>query len=130
MSVGCEVSSRVASHRRVQRQVRAELTFVRPTALRVAISVTMFSMRRDRGVPSCPSGPHQCLLIGSSMEKLAVAGCALVRSVAGSGTAQVSPRPNELSGEERSAGWRLLFDGKTFTGWRGLLKNGSNHSAL
>ena len=28
--------------------------------------------------------------------------------------------PNELTAAERAAGWRLLFDGKTFKGWRGL----------
>ena len=28
--------------------------------------------------------------------------------------------PNSLTAAERSAGWRLLFDGKTFNGWRGL----------
>jgi hypothetical protein len=28
--------------------------------------------------------------------------------------------PNTLTPAERSAGWRLLFDGKTFAGWRGL----------
>jgi len=28
--------------------------------------------------------------------------------------------PNELTAPERAAGWRLLFDGRTFAGWRGL----------
>jgi hypothetical protein len=28
--------------------------------------------------------------------------------------------PNALSSAERAAGWRLLFDGKTLAGWRGL----------
>lgn len=28
---------------------------------------------------------------------------------------------NELTNDERAAGWRLLFDGKTFAGWRGFL---------
>ena len=29
-------------------------------------------------------------------------------------------RPNQLTAQEQSAGWQLLFDGKTFAGWRGL----------
>ncbi len=28
--------------------------------------------------------------------------------------------PNQLTTAERAAGWRLLFDGHSFTGWRGL----------
>ncbi len=28
--------------------------------------------------------------------------------------------PNQLTASERAAGWRLLFDGHSFTGWRGL----------
>src|SRR4051812_17314101 len=30
------------------------------------------------------------------------------------------PGPNGLTVRERSAGWKLLFDGSTFAGWRGL----------
>ncbi len=29
-------------------------------------------------------------------------------------------QPNQLTPAERAAGWRLLFDGRTLTGWRGL----------
>jgi hypothetical protein len=36
---------------------------------------------------------------------------------AGTGSAQ---KPNGLTAAERTAGWRLLFDGRTFAGWRGL----------
>jgi hypothetical protein len=31
--------------------------------------------------------------------------------------------PNTLTAAERSAGWRLLFDGKTTAGWRGFLQD-------
>jgi Domain of Unknown Function (DUF1080) len=31
-----------------------------------------------------------------------------------------APMPNTLTSAERAAGWRLLFDGKSFAGWRGL----------
>lgn len=30
------------------------------------------------------------------------------------------PRPNTLSSAEQRDGWRLLFDGRTLAGWRGL----------
>lgn len=31
-----------------------------------------------------------------------------------------SSKPNELTATELNAGWQLLFDGRTFIGWRGL----------
>ena len=34
--------------------------------------------------------------------------------------APVPNKPNDLTPAERSAGWRLLFDGRTLAGWRGV----------
>ncbi|HVS60271.1 MAG TPA: DUF1080 domain-containing protein [Gemmatimonadaceae bacterium] len=52
----------------------------------------------------------------------ALAGCkttpSQMRPAPSDGTA--SQAPNQLSEAERAAGWRLLFDGRTLTGWRGL----------
>lgn len=47
-----------------------------------------------------------------------LASCALVIAVA-SAFAQ-RQTPNTLTAAEKAAGWRLLFDGKTLTGWHGL----------
>ncbi len=44
---------------------------------------------------------------------LALAICTFAQTVA-------AQRPNELSADERAAGWRLLFDGTSLAGWRGL----------
>lgn len=57
-------------------------------------------------------------LISSGM----LAGCASVHSsTPPSADAQVVPGSmNQLTTAERDAGWRLLFDGRSFTGWRGL----------
>ena len=44
----------------------------------------------------------------------------IVVGTAASAGAQDAERPNELTAAERAAGWRLLFDGKTLSGWRGL----------
>lgn len=35
-------------------------------------------------------------------------------------SAAASATPNQLTAAERRAGWRLLFDGRTLAGWRGL----------
>jgi hypothetical protein len=45
-----------------------------------------------------------------------VAGCA--GAPRGGGIPQL--QPHTLTAEERAAGWRLLVDGETFDGWRGL----------
>jgi hypothetical protein len=56
---------------------------------------------------------------------LLVAGIAVVSALASgchsaSTAEQTSGGPNQLSGAEQRAGWRLLFDGRTLAGWRGL----------
>src|SRR5690349_639303 len=35
--------------------------------------------------------------------------------------------PNTVSAEEKAAGWKLLFDGRTFTGWHLFQKGGNAH---
>jgi hypothetical protein len=49
----------------------------------------------------------------------ALAVASLMLAAAGRGA---DPPPNTLTAAERAAGWRLLFDGKTTTGWRGFKK--------
>jgi hypothetical protein len=50
---------------------------------------------------------------------LALAGCASATSAGGSDSG-ASTAPNQLTRAEQRAGWRLLFDGKSLAGWRGL----------
>src|SRR3989442_14752762 len=35
-------------------------------------------------------------------------------------TMSPTTKPNQLTGAERAVGWRLVFDGRTLAGWRGL----------
>jgi len=39
-------------------------------------------------------------------------------------SAALAGEPNTLTSEEQAAGWKLLFDGKTIEGWRGLGMDG------
>src|SRR5512143_3915527 len=49
----------------------------------------------------------------------------LVLACAGWASAgQTGPEPNTLTAAERAAGWKLLFDGRTMTGWRGAYLEG------
>lgn len=50
----------------------------------------------------------------------ALLGCAASRGVPSSSAATSVAIDAQLSGEERAAGWRPLFDGHSFAGWRGL----------
>lgn len=43
---------------------------------------------------------------------------AVVLGACGGGAA--GQKPNDLTADERAAGWRLLFDGRSLSGWRGL----------
>jgi hypothetical protein len=53
-----------------------------------------------------------------SLLALALASCAPGHGVQHAATA--ASRPNTLTAAERAAGWRLLFDGESLAGWRGL----------
>jgi hypothetical protein len=44
--------------------------------------------------------------------------------LAGSQMAVAADAPNQLTDAEKKAGWKLLFDGKTFDGWHNFKKTG------
>ncbi len=54
-----------------------------------------------------------------SLRRVLLSGFLLAAASVASATA-ASAQPNALTRAERAAGWRLLFDGKSFAGWRGL----------
>ena len=45
--------------------------------------------------------------------------------VAGRGLAAADAKPNTLTEAEKTAGWKLLFDGKTLDGWKASENQGS-----
>jgi len=51
---------------------------------------------------------------------LALAACGTTESSPSATQAERSAEPNQLSPVDVEAGWRLLFDGTSFDGWRGL----------
>ena len=51
---------------------------------------------------------------------LTFTGCSSTGAQSGSSALEAGAGPNQLTRAERNAGWRLLFDGKTLAGWRGL----------
>lgn len=65
-------------------------------------------------------------VLGRWQAGLAVAACVLAAACNPSASAEKAAggaeesAPNTLTEAERAAGWRLLFDGETFNGWRGL----------
>jgi hypothetical protein len=48
--------------------------------------------------------------------------CAAPMIAASADFSTEASRPNELTPQERSTGWKLLFDGKTIKGWRNFKK--------
>lgn len=49
---------------------------------------------------------------------IVAAGIVAIATGAGAARAQGMAAPNTLSAQDRAAGWRLLFDGRTTDGWR------------
>ena len=62
--------------------------------------------------------PTKLLLIFGPMLSLLMSGSVSLNGAEKSAEA----KPNELSPAEKKAGWKLLFDGKTTTGWRSFKK--------
>jgi hypothetical protein len=62
------------------------------------------------------------LLLGAcdSTDRQATARSVSAGEVAPAEAARAEDPPNQLTAAERAAGWRLLFDGTTLRGWRGL----------
>ena len=54
------------------------------------------------------------------MRRIFVIGCLVVACAPPSTTTPTSAEINRLTSAEAAAGWRLLFDGRTLEGWRGL----------
>ncbi len=64
--------------------------------------------------------PTRALLAVMGLALLAV-GCAETDEASpASSPAPAEAAPNKLTAAEQADGWRLLFDGETFAGWRGL----------
>lgn len=52
--------------------------------------------------------------------KLSAAWLLIAVSIAAAQTNHDKAQPNQLTEREKQAGWRTLFDGQSFTGWRGF----------
>jgi hypothetical protein len=69
------------------------------------------------------SAPRTAVLLATAcfLGTLATTACARVPAATPEvASAPSSGRANELSAAEQAAGWRLLFNGRTLNGWRGL----------
>jgi hypothetical protein len=64
------------------------------------------------------------LFVGGAVMCLAGAACAPqdadTAETAATAEVAAAPEQNALTSEQQSQGWRMLFNGKDFTGWRGL----------
>jgi hypothetical protein len=56
----------------------------------------------------------------SSITLLVLVGCSTERAGDQTAGADTQQTPNVLTSAEEAEGWKLLFDGSTFDGWRGL----------
>src|ERR1035438_1336902 len=66
--------------------------------------------RRSTGKPAVQDAPEHCRLEAMThVLRITALACAAVLTAAAA--------DNQLTAQEKSAGWRLMFDGKTYGGW-------------
>src|SRR5438876_6839681 len=58
--------------------------------------------------------------VGREQSSIVVNCCNIGDSASHARVTQTAGGPNTLTAAEQRSGWRLLFDGRTFNGWRGL----------
>jgi len=78
--------------------------------------------QRNRGFFSCPPGCCRFRVWILSLARLAAA-CLIVSFCINAAGNSKNVVQNVLSAKDKSEGWKLLFDGKTTSGWRGFRKS-------
>jgi len=116
-------SARVLSAAAGTSRTPVAATWLARTGFILSIVLTACAPRKapDLAGVQCPGAQYGVVssgLVGRTWPDSS--GAARPDSIGGSLPQMIGICPNTLTDDERRAGWRLLFDGKTFDGWRGL----------